>query len=98
MRSGLYNVFVVGFCCNWIDDFRVDELEFIHVDLNSDSADMKWFIVLLTNKIISHECRPIIEDDLYTRDDHDDGLWMNQYVHPNKNDTSQKRSKKWKHI
>ncbi|KAF1874821.1 hypothetical protein Lal_00007436 [Lupinus albus] len=76
MRIGLHNVSGACFCCMLVDNnnnFRVDELEFMQMDLKrsgykdepfilaaqaqqifyvSDPTNKKWFIVLLTNKII----------------------------------------------
>ncbi|KAF1868183.1 hypothetical protein Lal_00018701 [Lupinus albus] len=61
MRIGLHNVSGPNFVeCGLINDFRVDELRFMQVDVSqaqqllyvSDPTDMKWFIFLLTNKII----------------------------------------------
>ncbi|KAF1888460.1 hypothetical protein Lal_00011231, partial [Lupinus albus] len=44
----------------------------------------------------SRDSGPTTDDCLYRRDDHDEGLWMNQYVLSNKDNASLKRSKKRK--
>ncbi|KAK7266896.1 hypothetical protein RIF29_19556 [Crotalaria pallida] len=89
----------------------------------TDPADMKWSIVLLSNKINAnniddqdhedtdveddpffgtsqlHESDPADGDDLYLRDDHDDGIFINPQVmaSPNGEDppntTTKKRSR-----
>ncbi|KAF1892962.1 hypothetical protein Lal_00035410, partial [Lupinus albus] len=85
----------------------------------SDPTNKKWFIVLLTNKIIlnnindreyedidaeddpffgislSRESGPTTNDDLYTRDDHDEGLWVNEILTRKDNDIT---SQKYMHI
>ncbi|KAF1868309.1 hypothetical protein Lal_00008115 [Lupinus albus] len=90
-----YTIFRVPvFCCMWVDNnngFPVDELGFMHVDLNrseykyepfilasqaqqvlygSDPTNKKWFIVLLTNKIIINNI-----DDQKDIDAEDDPFW-----------------------
>lgn len=72
----------------------------------TDPADVKWSIVLLSNKIIDHDNQdheepddeddpfsrtselpdsdPTVDDVLYMRDDHDEGIWINPSFHVNK--------------
>ncbi|KAF1870727.1 hypothetical protein Lal_00026444 [Lupinus albus] len=61
-------------CCMWVDnknDFRDDELGFMQVQQGfyvSDPADMKWSIVLLTNKIIVNNIDDQENEDIYAED------------------------------
>ncbi|KAF1891238.1 hypothetical protein Lal_00001380 [Lupinus albus] len=56
-----------------------------------DADDYPFFRISLSHKITTN-------DDLYTRDDHDDGLWVNEILtREDNNITIQKPSKKRKH-